>query len=424
MSKVEIDIAVADADSEEASGTFCAVRSVQRKWLVVTFYAELPSLRFQHTEKAAFLQRRERIIRAKPFVCYIERRGMCAQALADFDVLALVQKQQHAVVLLLKTVALCLCAVADGDFVVAAYQSIQSFQKPQENALGFVFEDLAIDERIVRAVGLLRLCLQNELPPLEALGQIVERLQGEIAEADEAHIRLDLIILHELLLCLNGRFVGDEVLERPRIFERALAQVVVDEQQLVFDVRHTEGRLQNADTLVVAVEIAQYAVKDRAQHAFSFAAVADNDKRLLQHGSRKQAVTAELLQGYLIVGKEHVVQIPQEPLGLRSVGVVTNRKAVDTEFLFFAKHREQSVFVLGQGAVLKVQFFKIRLRRLHITVRFDAAQQLFRLVAVIGFDVIHDLVTDDLPRLAVLDRAVYRIELVVDTAHLIAFDKA
>ena len=131
-----------------------------------------------------------------------------------------------------------------------------------------------------------------------------------------------------------------------------------------------------------------------------------------------------MLQGYLIVGKEYVVQIPQEPLGLRRVGVVVDRKAVDTEFLFFAKHREQSVFVLGQGAVLKVQFFKVRFRRLHITVRFDAAQQLFRLVAVIGFDVIHDLVTNDLTRLAVLDRAVRRIELVVDTAHLIAFDKA
>ena len=314
---------------------------------------------------------------------------------------------------MLKTVALYLCAVADGDFVVAAYQSIQSFQKPQENALGFVFED--------RVFGL---CLQDELPPLEALGQVVERLQGEVAEADEAHKGQDLIILHELLLCLNGCFVGDEVLERPRIFERALAQIVVDEQQLVFDVRHAEGRLQNADTLVVAVEIAQYAVKDRAQHAFSFAAVADNDERLLQHGSRKQAIAAELLQGYLIVGKEYVVQIPQEPLGLRRVGVVVDRKAVDTEFLFFAKHREQSVFVLGQGAVLKVQFFKVRLRRIHITVCFDAAQQLFHLVAVIGFDVIHDLVTNDLTRLAVLDRAVRRIELVVDTAHLIAFDKA
>ena len=73
MSEVEIDIAVADADSVEASGAFCAVRSVQRKRLVVTFYAELPSLRFQHTEKAAFLQRREHVISAKVLIRHIER---------------------------------------------------------------------------------------------------------------------------------------------------------------------------------------------------------------------------------------------------------------------------------------------------------------------------------------------------------------
>ena len=144
----------------------------------------------------------------------------------------------------------------------------------------------------------------------------------------------------------------------------------------------------------------------------------------MQHGSRQQAVAAELLQGHLIVGQEHVVQIPQEAFGLRSVGIIMDRKAVDTEFLFLAEYRELSVFVLGQGTVRKVKLFKVRFWRFHITVRFDAAQQLFRLVAVIGFDVIHDLVTDDLPCLAVLDRAVYRIELVVDTAHLIAFDKA
>ena len=165
---------------------------------------------------------------------------------------------------MLKTVALYLCAVADGDFVVAAYQSIQSFQKPQENALGFVFEDFAVNERVVRAVRVFGLCLQNELPPLEALGQVVERLQGEVAEADEAHIRLDRIVLHKLLLRLNGRFVGDEVLERPRVFERALAEIVVDEQQLVLDVRHAEGRLQHAQAFVVAVEIAKYAVEDGA----------------------------------------------------------------------------------------------------------------------------------------------------------------
>ena len=165
---------------------------------------------------------------------------------------------------MLKAVALCLCAVADGDFVVVPYQRIQSFQKPQENALGFVFEDFTVDERVVRAVGVFGLCLQNELPPLEAFRQIIERLQGEVAEADEAHIRLDWIVLHKLLLRLNGGFVGDEVLERPRVFERALAEIVVDEQQLVLDVRHAEGRLQNADTLVVAVEIAKYAVEDRA----------------------------------------------------------------------------------------------------------------------------------------------------------------
>ena len=87
---------------------------------------------------------------------------------------------------MLKTVALYLCAVADGDFVVAAYQSIQSFQKPQENALGFVFEDFAVNERVVRAVRVFGLCLQDELPSLKALRQIIECLQREIAEADEA----------------------------------------------------------------------------------------------------------------------------------------------------------------------------------------------------------------------------------------------
>ena len=149
--------------------------------------------------------------------------------------------------------------------------------------------------------------MQDELSTLEALGQVVKRLQREIAETDEAYIRLDLIILYKLLLCLNGRFVGDEVLERPRIFECALAQVVVDKQQLVFNVRNAKGRLQNAYAFVVAVEIAQYAVEDRAQHAFSFAAVADNDERLLQHGRRQQAVAAELLQGHLIVGIEYII---------------------------------------------------------------------------------------------------------------------
>ncbi len=126
MSEVEIDIAVADADSEKSSGAFCAVRSVQRKRLVMTFYAELPSFRFQHTEKAAFLQRRERIICAKPFVCCIERCRMRAQALTDFNVLAFVQKHQHAVVLLLETIALRPCAVADGDLEVIEHQGIKT----------------------------------------------------------------------------------------------------------------------------------------------------------------------------------------------------------------------------------------------------------------------------------------------------------
>ena len=139
---------------------------------------------------------------------------MCPGVLLDMDVPALVQKQHHAVVLLLKAVALCLCAVADGDFVVVLYQRIQSFQKPQENALGFVFEDFTVDERVVRAVGVFGLCLQDELPPLEALGQIVERLQGEIAEADlaESGVRLD-TVNHAILIGMLREQIKDKIRE-------------------------------------------------------------------------------------------------------------------------------------------------------------------------------------------------------------------
>ena len=41
-----MDVAVADADSEKASGAIFAVQSVQRKRLVVTCYAKLPSFVF------------------------------------------------------------------------------------------------------------------------------------------------------------------------------------------------------------------------------------------------------------------------------------------------------------------------------------------------------------------------------------------
>ena len=68
-----MDVAVADADSEKASGAIFAVQSVQRKRLVVTCYAKLPPFRFHHTEKAAFFQRRQHVISAKVLIRNIKR---------------------------------------------------------------------------------------------------------------------------------------------------------------------------------------------------------------------------------------------------------------------------------------------------------------------------------------------------------------
>ena len=55
------DIVIIDADPEEASGALCAIGCVKFKRFSVTFYAEVPTFRFQHTEEAAFFQRYQHI---------------------------------------------------------------------------------------------------------------------------------------------------------------------------------------------------------------------------------------------------------------------------------------------------------------------------------------------------------------------------
>ena len=78
----------------------------------------------------------------------------------------------------------------------------------------------------------------------------------------------------------------------------------------------------------------------------------------MQHGRRQQAIAAELLQGFLIVGKEHVVQIPQKAFGFLRIGIVIDRKSIDTKFLFLAEYSKPPFFVFGQGTVCKVKLFK------------------------------------------------------------------
>ena len=87
----------------------------------MTFYAELPPFRFQHTEETAFFQGDQHIISAKVLIRHIERRRVGAQSFTDFDAVTFIQKHQHAVILLLETIALRPCAVADGDFEVIEY---------------------------------------------------------------------------------------------------------------------------------------------------------------------------------------------------------------------------------------------------------------------------------------------------------------